>query len=184
MNCARCGQEISDAFLFCQHCGADQRPQTSPGRRLRRSVVDRQVAGVCGGIARYLDTDPVFVRIAWVVLTILPGVFFLGILAYLVAWLIVPEAEADTEIVGAQVTGFRRRRLQRSADARIGGVCGGIAEYFDIDPTATRLLWVLLSIFPGAIICGVIAYVVAWFIIPAAVVPAPPPPAPAQATVE
>ena len=85
MNCARCGQAISDAAAFCQHCGTDQRPPASPGRRLRRSQLDRQVAGVCGGIARYLDTDPVFVRIAWVVLTILPGVFFLGILAYLVA---------------------------------------------------------------------------------------------------
>ena len=182
MDCRRCGQEISDDAAFCQRCGADQRQRTSSGRRLRRSQVDRQIAGVCGGVARYLDTDPVFVRIGWVVLTILPGVLFLGILAYVVAWLIVPEAQPGTETVDAEVTGFRRRHLQRSSDARIGGVCGGIAEYFDADPTAIRLLWVLLSIFPGAVICGVIAYVVAWFIMPAAPVPASPPPAPAPAT--
>jgi phage shock protein PspC (stress-responsive transcriptional regulator) len=59
------------------------------------------------------------------------------------------------------------RRLVRSAtDTRIAGVCGGIAEYFGVDATPIRVLWVILSILCGAIVGGVIAYVVAWIIMP------------------
>ena len=153
--------------------------------RLRRSVVDRQIAGVCGGIARYFEIDPVFIRVAWVILTIVPGAIFLGILAYLVAWLIIPEAEPGTEPFAepGATASWRQRRLLRSAtDAKIGGVCGGITAYFGVDSTAIRLLWVLLSIFPGAIICGVLTYVVAWFIMPPAPASVLSPPAPASAT--
>ena len=81
MACVRCGREIAADAAFCQHCGADQRAGagSATGKRfLRRSLVDRQMAGVCGGIARYFDIDPVFVRVAWVVLTIRPGRDLLG----------------------------------------------------------------------------------------------------------
>jgi len=55
-----------------------------------------------------------------------------------------------------------RRRLYRSRTHRmLGGVCGGVAEYFGIDPTLIRLGWVLLA-FHG----GIVAYLVAWLIIP------------------
>ncbi|MBA1334471.1 MAG: Stress-responsive transcriptional regulator [Firmicutes bacterium] len=56
------------------------------------------------------------------------------------------------------------KRLYRSNDNKvIGGVCGGIAEYFDIDPTLVRLLWVLLTFSVGI---GVIAYIVCAIVIP------------------
>ena len=59
------------------------------------------------------------------------------------------------------------RRLTRSTtDKQIAGVCGGIAEYFDVDATPIRLLWVILSIFAGAVVGGVIAYLLAWLVIP------------------
>lgn len=51
-------------------------------------------------------------------------------------------------------------------DKKIAGVCGGIAEYFGIDSTLVRLAWVLASIFLTAFIGGVIAYLIAWAIIP------------------
>ena len=55
------------------------------------------------------------------------------------------------------------RRLYRSRSQRmLGGVCGGLAEYLNADPTVIRLLWVLFS-FMGA---GFIAYVVAWVLVP------------------
>lgn len=186
MACVQCGREIADGAAYCQYCGADQRVAaagTTGTRHLRRSRVDRQIAGVCGGIARYFDIDPVFVRLAWVVLSIVLGAIFLGVLAYLIAWLIVPEADPGSEPIAAGGGGTAKRRLHRSAtDVKIGGVCGGLAEYFEVDPTAMRLLWVILSIFPGLIICGILAYLVAWFILPAAPASATPPPAPAPAT--
>ena len=56
------------------------------------------------------------------------------------------------------------KRLYRSKTNRIiAGVCSGIAEYFDIDPTLIRLLWLLFSLGGGA---GVLAYIIAWIIIP------------------
>ena len=56
------------------------------------------------------------------------------------------------------------KRLYRSRRQRLlGGVCGGIAVYFDIDPTLIRFGWALLSLFAFA---GVIAYAIAWAIIP------------------
>jgi phage shock protein PspC (stress-responsive transcriptional regulator) len=57
------------------------------------------------------------------------------------------------------------RRLYRSVrDRRIGGVAAGTAEYFDIDPSIARVLWVLLAIFTGG--AFLIAYLVMWAIVP------------------
>jgi phage shock protein C len=61
-------------------------------KRLYRSVTDRKIAGVCGGLAEYFDIDPVVVRLIAVVL-LLPG-GFPGLLPYIVMWVIVPEAPA------------------------------------------------------------------------------------------
>jgi phage shock protein PspC (stress-responsive transcriptional regulator) len=181
MTCTSCHREIADEASYCQFCGRRQGARaTLFPKPLRRSQVDRKLAGICGGIARYLDTDPVFIRVAWVILSIVPGTILLGVLAYVVAWIIVPEAEPGSEpvIVGA-------KRMQRSADnVTVAGVCGGLAEYFTVDVTAVRILWVLLSIFPGFVICGLFAYAAAWFIMPEAMVmratapPPTPPPAP------
>ena len=148
---------------------------------LRRSLTNQQIAGVCGGLGAFFNLDPVLVRVVWVTLTIVPGAFLFGILAYVVAWLLIPEAEPGTEPVAGEGNGsWRSRRLRRSSDSKVAGVCGGIAEYFAVDPTAVRVLWVLLSILPGAIICGVIAYVVAWVVMPAT----PPVPATPDTTAE
>ena len=58
------------------------------------------------------------------------------------------------------------KRLFRSKSQRmIGGVCGGIAEYFNIDPTIVRLGFAFVSVFL-AFIGGIIAYILALFIIP------------------
>ncbi len=61
------------------------------GRKLTRSRDDRKLAGVCGGIGAFFQLDPVLIRLAWVFGTAISGVVP-GILAYFVAWLIVPEA--------------------------------------------------------------------------------------------
>jgi len=57
-----------------------------------------------------------------------------------------------------------KNKLYRSKkDCVIGGVCGGIAEYFDVDPTLIRLLAVLVFFLGGS---GIIAYIIGWIIIP------------------
>ncbi len=57
-------------------------------------------------------------------------------------------------------------KLYRSKKNRIiAGVCGGIGEYFKVDPTLIRLLWLLFSIVSAGA-GGLVAYIVAWIIIP------------------
>ena len=46
---------------------------------------------------------------------------------------------------------------------KIAGVCGGIGEYFGIDPTLIRLAWIVFTAFVGA---GLLAYIIAWLVIP------------------
>lgn len=56
------------------------------------------------------------------------------------------------------------KRIYRSKKNRkLGGVCGGLGEYFDIDPTLIRLIWILGIFIWGA---GILAYLVAWIVIP------------------
>ena len=132
-------------------------------RRLTRSRNNGVIAGVCAGLADYLGIDVVAVRLLWVVLSIFPGAIIGGLIVYLAAWLIMPEA---TDAVAIPST----PRLMRSVtDRKLAGICGGIAEYFGVDATPVRLLWVVLSIFCGAVIGGAIAYLAAWMIIPRAV---------------
>ena len=177
MTCTHCHAEAPDQGSYCPFCGRRRGAAASIfPKPLRRSRVDCRLAGVCGGIARYLGTDPVFIRVAWIILSIVPGTILLGMLAYLVAWIIVPEAEPGSEPAADDA-----RRLRRSAgDVTVAGVCGGIAERFNVDPTAVRLVWIVLSIFPGFVVLGLLAYATVWFIMPEAeVIPAAaPPPAP------
>lgn len=51
-------------------------------------------------------------------------------------------------------------------DKKIGGVCGGIAEYFCVDSTLIRLLWIVLSVFLLKIVGGIIVYIIALAVIP------------------
>ncbi len=57
------------------------------------------------------------------------------------------------------------KKLRRSKDKMLGGVCSGIAEYFDIDPTLVRIAYALLTIFSAGF-PGVLAYIVLWIVIP------------------
>ena len=133
-------------------------------RRLVRRPAEGKIGGVCAGLADYFNTDVALVRVAWVVLSIWPGAVVLGVVAYLAAWLLMPRAEAADGASAAP-----QPRLVRSrTDRRIAGVCGGLAEYFDVDPTIVRVTWVILSIFAGAVVFGVVAYLIAWLIIPPA----------------
>ncbi|MBR4148380.1 MAG: PspC domain-containing protein [Bacteroidales bacterium] len=56
------------------------------------------------------------------------------------------------------------KKLYRTRDKKICGVCGGIAEYFDLDPTIMRLLWIILAFV--SCMTGVIAYLICALVIP------------------
>ena len=130
-------------------------------RRLTRIPGAGKIAGVCAGIANYFNTDVTVVRLLWVILSIVPGIIIGGAIAYAAAWFLMPVATA------APTTEPVVKHLVRPVgDRTIAGVCAGVAQFLDIDATLVRLLWVILSIYPGALVCGVLFYVVAWLIVP------------------
>ena len=226
---------------------------TTSTRRLTRSSTDRVLAGVCGGLGHYLNVDPLFIRLGWV-LMVLAGGF--GILLYL-AWIfIVPLGSTDVHgeqlrrsrsLFGAMVGGalillgvtllleewdifhihdiwnwswrfagpalliiggaylITRRKSDAEAtgpapdaqerpaaeqrspmrfrksrtNKKVFGVCGGLAEYFDVDPTLVRLAvaGVTLAIPPFGIIAYIALAILAPTAEPAPVQPAQPTPA-------
>ena len=73
-------------------------------RRLYRSRTDTVIGGVAGGLAEYLRIDPALIRIAWAVLVFVTGGG--ALLAYVVAWVLVPEAPTgQPRILDAEPTG-------------------------------------------------------------------------------
>lgn len=85
---------MSVATPFTGRTLAPSMPEQPSDDRERyvRSRDDRILAGVCGGLAAYLDVDPTLVRVAWAVVTVFS--VGIGVLAYVLLWLLAPE-EAD-----------------------------------------------------------------------------------------
>ncbi len=215
--------------------GGAQSQASGTTRRLYRSVSDRYIAGVCGGVAEYFQIDPTLVRILWAISSFFGG---LGFVAYLAGWIIIPEnpqdfgqsQERETSsdnlgmiigivliVVGLALLmdefnfrfmfpwrfhffdgGFlisvviiglglylifkkdsdvslhaerkeavmtETKRLTRTIhDRKIAGVCGGLARYFNVDPSIVRVLYVLLTI--SSLFLGIIAYIVMAIVVP------------------
>ncbi len=99
MYCTKCGVQTGDADKFCRECGhetplgreANQRETFGydAPRRLYRATASKKIAGVCSGIAEYLAVDVTLVRLAVAAGTLFSG--GLGLLAYIVAWIIMPR---------------------------------------------------------------------------------------------
>lgn len=67
-------------------------------KRLYRSATNKIIGGVCGGLGEYFDVDPVLVRVITVLLFLATG---FGILAYIIAWIIIPKRGLDVKPVPA-----------------------------------------------------------------------------------
>jgi phage shock protein C len=83
-----------------QPLSVDEQPPGTQIRRVRRSRQDRVFGGVCGGLGRYLQVDPVLLRIAAVALALSGG---LGLLAYIIAWIFIPEETGNEPVVAARI---------------------------------------------------------------------------------
>lgn len=213
-------------------------------KRLYRSKSERMLGGVCGGVAKYLNVDPVVIRIVWALAFLAGGT---GFVAYIVGWFIIPEdpneeeapkkketktdssmiwglaliaigglllvnhldwfsffpywswnpwgfhnfdagmilpilligvgafyifslSKKDKEISDAQTEkskgGFSmEKRLTRSVSKKmIAGVCGGIAKYFNVDPSIVRIVSAVLTFMNPVL--GVLLYIIMMVVIP------------------
>lgn len=129
-------------------------------KRLYRSEANRVVGGVCGGLAEYTAVDPTVVRLAWIILACLEGI---GILAYIIAWVVIPRRPAGetAEMYGA-ATGQGTSSLEPAHAGRgartlgiILVVIGGILLIRNTSPAWLRIgafssLWPVALILLGA----------------------------------
>ena len=90
MYCPRCGKEFAPSANFCSACGAAAVPPPLNAIRIVRPRFPRRLAGGCSGFAIHFGWDLSVVRIVLVVFTILTS--GIGLLCYLAAWIILPEA--------------------------------------------------------------------------------------------
>jgi phage shock protein C len=75
-------------------------------KRLYRSD-NRVIAGVCSGVAEYFNVDPVIVRVIWAILIFVHGI---GVIAYILGWLIIPPKSRTKTIVRKTFSRKRRKR--------------------------------------------------------------------------
>lgn len=114
--------------------------------QLRRSRRDHVVGGVCGGLGRYFDVDPIVFRIAFVAMTLAGGS---GVLLYIVGWIAIPEADVNDQPVTAAPRSFTDSR------ALIGlalVVVGGVLLAGQLLPGLERYFWPLLLMVLGAFV--------------------------------
>src|SRR6185369_3211339 len=155
-------------------------PKTKRG--LYRDTSDKFIGGVCSGIAAYLNVDPAIVRILFAIITF--GGFGLGFMAYIILWIVLPAKDVE---------GYAGKRLFRNPAGKIiGGVCSGLAAYFNKSTVGIRLIFlapILLNIlinmlsgfggrgnfifFPNIVFGSltstfVIAYIILWIVLPEA----------------
>ena len=103
---------------------------------------DKKLCGLCAGVGNYFNLDPTFIRIAIAFLTLFTALFPMFVI-YLIMSLIVPQAPDDyVEVNDGRI-------LTRGVDKNISGVCSGYAEYFGVDTTIVRLIFVILLLFVG-----------------------------------
>jgi phage shock protein PspC (stress-responsive transcriptional regulator) len=131
--------------------------------KLRRSVFNQNLGGVCSGLAYYLNVDVSFIRIAFVFTFLFFGT---GILAYLILWVVIPRAKnEEIDLIIAHENNYSNR-LYRSRDTKaIGGVCSALALHFGIEIWIVRLAFVVSVVFWGS---GILIYLISWIIIPKA----------------
>ncbi len=71
-----------------------------------------------------------------------------------------PETAAPS---APPVYAVRKRLVRSTNDRKIAGVCAGVADYFDIDTTLVRVLWLLATLIPGP---NLLAYIILWIVVP------------------
>lgn len=114
-----------------------------PRGRLYRNDADKVLGGVCSGLANYLKIDPAIVRILFVLMVF--GSFGAAVLVYFVLWIVLPTQSLETNV---------KKRLFRNPDDRLlGGVCGGIAAYLNIE------VWIPRLIFAAPFILGIVGWI-------------------------
>lgn len=120
-----------------------QDPLIDFGKKLRKSKSEKIIGGVCGGMAHYFNIDPTIIRFIFAFITLLWGT---GLLIYVILWAILPYEDEKP------VLKLKKRLYRNTENKVLGGVCSGLAAYFNIDIIWMRLLFLapfILSVSAG-----------------------------------
>lgn len=131
---------------------AEPEATTRPPRRLLRSRADRLLAGVCGGLGRYLGVDPILVRIGAIVLVLAGGA---GIVLYLIGWIAIPNEPPGVAAAAARGKVAPGDRASGAVALGLAFVALGalfLADAIWPDFLTWRYLWPLALIVLGAAI--------------------------------
>ena len=110
MFCTQCGVELEPQDRYCCQCGrgtgaGSPWPLRHSEKPLALSTHDKKIAGVCAGFSRYLGVDVTLVRIVWMILIFAPP--GLGVIGYVLAWLVMPKELDQTVRVAEPSTVLR-----------------------------------------------------------------------------
>lgn len=119
--------------------------------QLHRSLNDKFIGGVCGGLAESLGVEAVYLRLAFLLFLIYAGN---GLLVYLILWVVLPQMAH----AGVPTKLYRRRN-----DQLLAGVCSGLAVTLGIDPALIRLAFAGLTLVGGG---GIVIYLLLWIVMP------------------
>lgn len=121
-------------------------------KKLYRSVNDKKISGVCGGLGTYFNVDPILFRVLFLTFLLTT----LGIILYIVmAIAINPDPDPAHVYSGARI-------YRSTTDKKLAGVCGGLAKMFGWDVGVVRLATALICLFG----IGLLPYIFAWILIP------------------
>jgi phage shock protein PspC (stress-responsive transcriptional regulator) len=143
---------------------------------LYRNANEKILGGVCSGLAAYLKIDTTIIRVLLALLAV--GSFGFGLLLYVILWVLLPERYLNAVVV--------TRKLYRDPEQKVlGGVCSGLAHYFNIQVWIPRLIFALPFIvgalenifnwvhFSGAFTLPFgtffLIYVILWAVVPKAI---------------
>lgn len=130
-------------------------------KKIFRTRQDRILAGVLGGLGQYFNINPAILRIAVALLAIYYPVGGVLALAYIAAWILLPEGPLGSEKTFPPLFGdLKRSRTERM----VAGVCGGISRYYKLDVNILRIFFVVLTLLSGGVLAGV--YLILWMLLP------------------
>ena len=127
-------------------------------KKLYRCRWDKKFAGVLGGIGQRINVDPNLLRPAYIFFTLATGIM-LGLALYLIAAVLLPEG--PRHMIEPRYKKFCRSRKNRL----LAGVCGGLAEYFNINVSLIRIIFIILP-FITLILPPILFYLSAIVLVP------------------
>ncbi|MCB2377366.1 PspC domain-containing protein [Hymenobacter sp. BT635] len=171
------GPEVYTSYAKAAGATASATATDTEPKRLYRDMAHRKIAGVAAGIARYFAVNPLWIRLGFLTLLLLPPVAFdnhnghndfggnlsgFSLLVYIILWIALPK-RYDTISAEDDPT---FKKLYRDTDTgKVGGVSAGLAAYFKVDVVLIRVLFVAF-VFAGGF--AIPLYIALWILLPEA----------------